>query len=135
MSAKLINVKSDMASEVRLCNDDFTAIRSLARGRWLQGRDIEWKINRTWLCVRLSCVALDAAFRLVKLGLVENFVCCPACGEVFQLTKAGRERASQIGRVPVSTSLDQASRIEAKATEAGGWLRGLAQIFTKRSIT
>lgn len=85
-----------MTTHVRLCNDDFTALRSLARSRWVQGREIEWKVNRTWLCVAFTGAALDAAFRLEKMGLVENFVCCKTCGEVFELTEAGRARASQL---------------------------------------
>lgn len=69
------------------------------------------------------------------MGLVENFVCCPTCGEVFQLTQAGRMRLSQINRVPVESALDQAPQIEAQTPEAGGWLRGLVQVFTKHSRT
>lgn len=90
-----------MTAQARLCNDDFKALRSLARGRWVQGREIYWKFNRTWSCVPFSNAALDAAFRLIEMGLVENFVCCPACGEVFQLTQAGHARAGQIDHGPV----------------------------------
>ncbi|WP_131815949.1 MULTISPECIES: hypothetical protein [Pseudomonas] len=123
-----------MTTQVRLCNDDFIALRSLARGRWVQGREIEWKVNRTWLCMSFTSAALDAAFRLVQMGLAENFVCCPTCGEVFQLTQAGRERASQIDREPVKAP-DQPPKIEVRSAHSGGWLRGLMQLFTKHSRT
>lgn len=122
-----------MTTEARLCNDDFTALRSLARGRWVQGREIAWKINRTWSCIPFSSAALDAAFRLVGMGLVENFVCCPACGEVFQLTQAGQTRASQIDRGPVANVHHKAPQIEAQRPVAGGWFHRLAQVFTTRS--
>ncbi|WP_199918252.1 hypothetical protein [Pseudomonas veronii] len=123
-----------MTSQVRLSNDDFIALRSLARGRWVQGREIEWKVNRTWLCMPFTSAALDAAFRLVEMGLAEKFVCCSTCGEVLQLTQAGRVRASQIDREPAKAP-DQPPQIEVQPAQAGGWLRGLVQIFTKHSRT
>jgi hypothetical protein len=117
-----------MSAQKRLCKDDFKALRSLARGRWVQGRDIGWKVNRTWSCIPFSGAALDAAFRLVKIGLAENFVCCPACGEVFQLTQAGQARVSQINRGPIALH-HRAPQIEAQRAVAGGWLHRLSQLF------
>ena len=122
-----------MTAQARLCNDDFKALRSLARGRWVQGREIAWKINRTWSCVPLSGAALDAAFRLVAMGFVENFVCCPACGEVFQLTQAGQARAGQIDRGPVANVHQNAPQIETQRPRVVGWVHRLGQLFTTRS--
>ncbi|TCV51410.1 hypothetical protein [Pseudomonas sp. 460] len=122
-----------MTAQARLCNDDFKALRSLARGRWVQGRKIAWKINRTWSCAPLSGAALDAAFRLVAMGLVENFVCCTACGEVFQLTQAGQARVGQIDRGPVTMNHQNAPQIEAQRPSAGGWIHRLGLLFTTRS--
>ncbi|MFL1449439.1 hypothetical protein ACI77O_13660 [Pseudomonas tritici] len=122
-----------MTAQPRLCNDDYKALRSLARGRWVQGRVIDWKINRTWSCVPFSGAALDAAFRLVEMGLVENFVCCPACGEVFQLTQAGQARVGLINRGPVANIHYSAPQIEAQRLNVGGWFHSLGQLFTTRS--
>lgn len=94
-----------MTTHARLCNDDFVALRSLARRRWVQGREIEWKINRRWRCVPYHSAALDAAERLIGMGLVENFVCCNNCGEVFQLTDAGRARTGQIDKLHAETAV------------------------------
>lgn len=116
-----------MTTQARLCNDDFKALRSLARGRWGQGRAIAWKINRTWSCVPLSDAALDAAFRLVAMGLVENFVCCPACGEVFQLTQAGQARASQIDCGPVTNVDHKAPQIETQRPSVARWIHRLGE--------
>ncbi|MFC6478589.1 hypothetical protein ACFQDN_21730 [Pseudomonas asuensis] len=122
-----------MTAQARLCNDDFKALRSLARGRWVQSREIDWKINRTWTCIPLSDVALDAALRLVQMGFAENFVCCSACGEVFQLTQAGQARAGQIDRGPVANIHDKAPQIEAQRPNAGRWFHRLAQLFSTSS--
>lgn len=120
-----------MTAQIRLRNDDFKALRSLARSRWIQGREIHWKFNRTWSSAPLSDAALDAASRLIKMGLVENFVCCPACGEVFQLTQDGHARARQIDRGPVSNTHEKAPRIKAQQPNAGGWFRRLGQFITR----
>lgn len=103
-----------MTTYARLHNDDFMALRSLARSRWEQGREIEWKINRRWQCTPYPSAALDAAERLIEMGLVERFVCCKNCGEVFQLTEAGQARASQINRLPIVKAPDAAPQLPSK---------------------
>lgn len=113
----------------RLCNDDFIALRSISRSRWVQGREIQWKFNRSWLSIPFSRAALDAAFRLEKMGLVENFVCCNTCGEVFQLTEAGRARARQMDRSLMAKAVD-GSPAEAQPLESARWFRRVVQVIT-----
>lgn len=124
-----------MSPKVRLCKDDFKALRSLARGRWVQGRKVYWKTNRTWSYVPFSGPALDAAFRLVDMGLAVNFVCCISCGEVVQLSQAGQARAEQIDRSADTPVQANAHRIEAQRTKACGWFNRLRLLITARSRT
>jgi len=66
---------SIMVDHVRLCQSEFTLLRSLARERW-NGRDaVLWKTNRTWL--RLSDERhLSEARSVIKIlerrGLIEH---------------------------------------------------------------
>lgn len=66
---------SIMIDHVRLCQSEFTLLRSLARERW-NGRDaVLWKSNRTWL--RLSDERhLSEARSVIKIlerrGLIEH---------------------------------------------------------------
>nr|CEK42115.1 hypothetical protein PQBR57_0162 [Pseudomonas fluorescens SBW25] len=81
----------------RLTRNDFVALRSLARGNWVQGQRIEWKHNRTWSFVSYPSEALEAAFKLQGLGLVEQGICCKVCNrETFYLTERGLELANRL---------------------------------------
>lgn len=75
----------------RLQRDDFIALRSLSQRMWRQGDTLRWKFNRTWRSVTFYDVpALDAAFRLVAMGLVEDTECCAGCRRPsFKLTTRG----------------------------------------------
>lgn len=70
----------------RLTKDQFIALRSLARGRWIQGQPIEWKKSRTW------------GIGLLGMGLAECSVCCDSCRRpTIRLTESGHSFASGIG--------------------------------------
>lgn len=83
----------------RLTKDQFIALRSLARGRWIQGQPIEWKTNRTWGIAKFGEVpALEAVDGLLGMGLAECSVCCDSCRRpTIQLTESGHSFASGIG--------------------------------------
>jgi len=82
----------------RLTADDFIALRSLAQRRWMQGDRIDWKFNRSWRSVTVSdAPALEAADRLVAMGLAEETICCRGCSRaVIQLTEKG---LAMVGRL------------------------------------
>ncbi|HEJ2342739.1 TPA: hypothetical protein ACWLUJ_005708 [Pseudomonas aeruginosa] len=78
---------------IRLGKDHFIALRSLVRGRWVQGQQFEWKYNREWRLVGFGDVpALDVVWDLMEMGLAEKSVCCEACQrDAFQITEKGRD--------------------------------------------
>lgn len=123
-----------VSAEERLGNDHFIALRSLAKSRWVQGRQFEWKFNREWRVVNFGEVpALDAVDRLVVLGLVEQVVCCAGCKrEVFQLTDSGRAMVSRMNGQPAQISTGETSPAQAQTHQSGGWFDRLAQVFTTR---
>lgn len=78
------------AAQPRLNKEQFVALRSLAKGRWVQGQQIEWKFNRSWRFVKFSKTSLDAVFSLQLRGLATKGKCCLKCRrDVFLLTEAG----------------------------------------------
>lgn len=66
---------SIIVDNVRLCQSEFTLLRSLARERW-NGRDaVLWKTNRTWLRLsdeRQLCEARSVIKILERRGLIEH---------------------------------------------------------------
>jgi hypothetical protein len=85
-----------VTKQPRLTNDQFIALRSLAKGRWVQSQEIEWKFNRTWRFVKLSEKHLDAVYSLQLRGLVTKGKCCWKCRrDVYLLTESGLEVVSQ----------------------------------------
>ena len=107
----------------RLCKADFISIRSLSRGQWIQGQQIEWRFNRQWRFVNFDqAPALCAADRLMALGLVEQSVCCTGCNrEVFQLTESGRVFARRIDGLEVPGCVAKAQQVEATVPKLGDW--------------
>ncbi|MBJ2203762.1 hypothetical protein P5706_34340 [Pseudomonas sp. ChxA] len=74
----------------RLTKDQFIALRSLAKGHWVQGSAIQWKFNRTWLSVHVSNTFLDTVNSLQIRGLAIKGKCCLKCKrDVYLLTEAG----------------------------------------------
>lgn len=121
-----------LAPQQGLCKDDFVLLRSLSRGRWVQGQKIEWRFNREWRFVSFKSVpALCAADRLGVLGLVEQVVCCLECTRVvFQLTDAGRDLAARIDGPKRPSCVDDSPQIEAKVPQSEVWLyRHLPKIW------
>jgi len=118
----------------RLGNDHFIALRSLAKSRWVQGQQFEWKFNREWRLVSFGDVpAFDAVDRLMVLGLAEQVVCCSECKrEVFQLTESGRAMVSRMNgsTAEPSPQEQEASRDTVETPHSGGWFNRLAQAFT-----
>ncbi|RMM39235.1 hypothetical protein ALQ79_200766 [Pseudomonas amygdali pv. lachrymans] len=93
----MISQPANLASGYpRLTQDQFIVLRSLARGRWLQGNQIEWKFNRSWRFVNPSKTSLDSAYSLQLRGLVTKGKCCLKCRrDVHMLTEAGLKFVSQ----------------------------------------
>lgn len=105
-STSFVRTEIEKRSTHVITNDDFTALRLMALRRWVQGREIEWKANLTWIDTPLNHAALEAGFRMVEMRLAENFTCCATCGEVFQLTAAGRARLELINSKPGNRPAD-----------------------------
>jgi hypothetical protein len=108
----------------QLSPEHFMALRSLAKSRWVQGQKIEWRFNREWRVVSIAEVpALDAADRLLALGLVEGTVCCIKCErEVFQLTDSGREFVSLMdGSSGVTSGKETSASTVVPTPKAGEW--------------
>lgn len=79
----------------RLTKDQFIALRSLAKGHWVQGSAIQWKFNRTWLSVHVSNTFLDTVNSLQTRGLAIKGKCCLKCKrDVYLLTEAGLQLVS-----------------------------------------
>ena len=91
----------------RLVRDDFIALRSLANSRWLQGEGFIWRFNNGWRCATYSDVpALDAADRLVAMGLAEDAVCDCGCRRpMFQLTPRGRAFVERMNKPLLNAEL------------------------------
>lgn len=89
-------------SRTRLQHDDFVALRSLSQRPWRQGDTFGWKFNRTWRSVSFGDVpALEAADRLIAMGLVERTVCCADCRlPAFKLTARGVTMIERINAKP-----------------------------------
>lgn len=96
MNSPKSNGASLVAAKERLTKDHFIALRSLAKGRWVQGNPIEWKFNRTWLFVKVTKTSLDAVDTLQTRGLAIKGKCCLKCKrDVYLLTEAGLDLVSQ----------------------------------------
>lgn len=89
---------------IRLQQDDFTALRSLSQRMWRQGDTFGWRFNRTWHSVSFGEVpALEAADRLIAMGLAETTVCCADCRRpAFKLTARGIAMVGRINTTPRS---------------------------------
>lgn len=86
---------SQAKARERLTKYQFIALRSLAKGRWVQGNTIQWKFNRTWLSVHISDTFLDAVKSLQIRGLAIKGKCCLKCKrDVYLLTEAGLQLVS-----------------------------------------
>lgn len=87
-----------MDSTTRLRAEDFIALRSLGKSRWMQGLEVMWRFNRTWYAVPFSRTARAAADRLIGFGLAEEGECdCGCKRSVVQLTAKGVWFAKRIG--------------------------------------
>jgi len=117
----------------RLVADDFVALRSLARsGRWQQGEQISWRFGRReWRSVSYSeCAALDAADRLVAMGLVEDTFCRCGCGRaIFQLTQRGNAFSERLDAAARARSnLEPAVQpVRVPVPVDGGWFERLVR--------
>lgn len=100
--------------------EDFIALRSLARHRWVQGDTISWKFNRKWCSVPFSEAALDAAYRLMTLGLAEETICCSGCSRsVIRLTQEGIAMAS---RLDGKRAIQEPLILSMPSSSPKGWL-------------
>lgn len=116
----------------RLTRHDFVALRSLARGNWVQGQLIEWKHNRTWSFVPYPSEALDAVFKLQALGLVEQGICCKVCNrETFYLTERGLEIAKRLIK-PKSKSDEKVAQIHRNPSLILGIGSRVGKVFRAR---
>lgn len=116
----------------RLIAEDFVALRSLAKHRWVQGDKIEWKFNRTWCVVSYSeAPALDAADRLISMALAEETICCSGCSRaVIQLTAKGMAFVNSLDhRKPAIESPSSSGR-----GLPDGWLARLARLCRALAI-
>jgi hypothetical protein len=106
-------------TRIRLQQDDFIALRSLSKGMWRQGDMFDWKFNRTWRLASFGDVpALDAADRLVAMGLVEDTVCCAGCRRPsFKLTTRG---IAMVGRINSRPRVEVDEKASAAAVPARG---------------
>ncbi|SBW84117.1 hypothetical protein PVE_R2G0087 [Pseudomonas veronii 1YdBTEX2] len=90
MNSRKVGPASSSAPQPKLTKDQFIALRSLARGRWVQSNEIAWKFNRSWRYVQLSNISLEAVHLLQIRGLAIKGKCCWKCRRnVYLLTEAG----------------------------------------------